>query len=257
MLGAVPLSRAYRATLSDTSVQRLARLLAANDEHDLYERLITSDGISVMSEQPPAPAAAPVPPLRDIIARIIYRDMTEYLPGDVLVKLDRASMAASLEARCPFLDHRMIEFAWRVPTALKVRGGQGKWLLRRVLHRYLPRKLFERPKQGFNVPIGAWLRGPLHNWARDLLDAPRIRRDGFLDPDKVETCWREHLSGQVDRARELWAILMVQAWLEAMRRPPSVIPVAPMGEPAIAPAVAMTRGRRRHHAIQRRVGSFS
>jgi asparagine synthase (glutamine-hydrolysing) len=257
LLGATPLSRAFRATLSDTSVQRLARLLAANDEHDLYERLITSDEISVMSEPSPAPAAEPVPPLRDIIARIIYRDMTEYLPGDVLVKLDRASMAASLEARCPFLDHRMVEFAWRVPTALKVRRGQGKWLLRRVLHRYLPKKLFERPKQGFNVPIGAWLRGPLHDWARDLLDAPRIRRDGFLDPDKVENCWREHLSGQVDRARELWAILMVQAWLEAMRRPPSGIPVAPMGEPAIVPALAMTRGRRRYHAIQQRVGSFN
>src|SRR5215467_15675523 len=239
MLGATPLSRAFRATLSETSVQRLARLLAANDEDDLYERFMTSGEISVMSEPSPAAAAQPVPPLRDIIGRIIYRDMTEYLPGDILVKLDRASMAASLEARCPFLDHRMIEFAWRVPTGLKVRGGQGKWLLRRVLHRYLPEKLFERPKQGFNVPIGAWLRGPLHDWARDLLDTPRIRRDGFLDPDKVETCWREHLSGQVDRARELWAILMVQAWLDAMRRPPSILPISPMIEPAMSTAFAM------------------
>ena len=258
LLAATPLSRAFRATLSETSVQRLARLLAANDEHDLYERLITSDGISVMSENSAAAAPAErVPPLPDLISRIIYRDMTEYLPGDVLVKLDRASMAASLEARCPFLDHRMIEFAWRVPTRLKVHGGQGKWLLRRVLHRYLPKNLFERPKQGFNVPIGAWLRGPLHDWARDLLDAARIRRDGFLDPDKVESCWREHLSGQVERARELWAILMVQAWLEAMRSPPSILPIASMSEPAMSSESAMTRGRKGHAAIQQRAGSFN
>jgi asparagine synthase (glutamine-hydrolysing) len=257
LLWATPLSRAFRATLSETSVQRLARLLAANDEHDLYERLITSDEISVMSEPPPAAAAAPVPPLRDIIGRIIYRDMTDYLPGDVLVKLDRASMAASLEARCPFLDHRMIEFAWRVPTSLKVRGGQGKWLLRRVLQRYLPKKLFERPKQGFNVPIGAWLRGPLRDWARDLLDASRIRSDGLLDSDRVESCWREHLSGEVDRARELWAILMVQAWLEAMRKPSPAQPTASVVEPAMSVAPATTRRRTGGHAIQHRVGSFS
>jgi asparagine synthase (glutamine-hydrolysing) len=253
LLGATPLSRALRGTSSEKSVQRLARLLAAKDEHDLYERLITSDGISVMSEPSPAAAAEPVPPLRDIIGRIIYRDMTEYLPGDILVKLDRASMAASLEARCPFLDHRMIEFAWRVPTAMKVRGGQGKWLLRRVLDRYLPQKLFERPKQGFNVPIGAWLRGPLHDWARDLLDPARIRREGFLHPDRVANCWREHVSGQLDRARELWSILMVQAWLEAMRSPPSILPVSPMSEPATSAALAMTQGRKERHAIQQRL----
>lgn len=257
LLGATPLSRAFRATLSETSLQRLARVLAANDEHDLYERLITSDEISVMSEPPPPAAREPVPPLRDMIGRIIYRDMTEYLPGDVLVKLDRASMAASLEARCPFLDHRMIEFAWRVPTSLKVRRGQGKWLLRRVLHRYLPKKLFERPKQGFNVPIAAWLRGPLHDWARDLLDASRIRRDGLLDSDRVENCWREHLSGQADRARELWAILMVQAWLDAMRKPPCALSVSAMSEPAMSAALATTRRRKEDHEIQQHVGSFN
>jgi asparagine synthase (glutamine-hydrolysing) len=144
--------------------------------------------------------------------------MVSYLPGDVLVKLDRATMAASLEARCPFLDHRVVEFAWRLPTAVKVRGGQGKRLLRRVLHRYLPEELYERPKQGFNVPIGAWLAGPLRDWARDLLAPSRIRRDGILDAQAAETCWQQHLSGQSDRARELWAILMVQAWLDATRK---------------------------------------
>jgi asparagine synthase (glutamine-hydrolysing) len=144
--------------------------------------------------------------------------MLSYLPGDILVKLDRASMAASLEARCPFLDHRVVEFAWRLPTSSKVRGGQGKWLLRRVLHRYLPKELYERPKQGFSVPIGAWLTGPLHNWARELLAAARLRNDGILDARSVETYWQEHMSGRNDRARELWAILMVQAWLDATRK---------------------------------------
>jgi asparagine synthase (glutamine-hydrolysing) len=126
-------------------------------------------------------------------------------------------MAASLEARSPFLDHRIVEFAWRLPTAVKVRAGKGKWLLRRVLSRYLPETLFERPKQGFNVPIGRWLAGPLRDWAQELLDAPRIRRDGFLDAARVQACWQEHLSGRNDRAGELWAILMVQAWLDEVR----------------------------------------
>jgi asparagine synthase (glutamine-hydrolysing) len=143
--------------------------------------------------------------------------MACYLPGDVLVKLDRATMAASLEARCPFLDHRMVEFAWRLPSSMKVRDGCGKWLLRRVLRRYLPSHLFERPKQGFNVPIGAWLKGPLREWAQDLLDGGRIRHEGLLDTEQVTECWAAHLSGRSDRARELWAILMVEAWLEAMR----------------------------------------
>lgn len=147
----------------------------------------------------------------------MYRDMAGYLTGDILVKLDRASMAASLEGRCPFLDDRIVEFAWRLPTAAKIRGGRGKWPLRRVLRRYLPESLFERPKQGFNVPIGEWLRGALREWAQELLEGDRIRRDGLLDPRRVQACWQQHLSGQADRSSELWAILMVQAWLDSIR----------------------------------------
>lgn len=217
LLDALPLTAALRRTLSGANLHRIARLLAATDEDEFYERSITCDGAAATA-YPSTAGAIYVPALRDAVNRLIYRDMLNYLPGDILVKLDRASMAASLEARCPFLDHRVVEFAWRLPLAAKVRDGQGKWLLRRVLHRYLPEELYARPKQGFNVPIGAWLAGPLSNWARELLDPRRIRRDGLLDARRVETCWREHLSGRSDRARELWAILMVQAWLDATRK---------------------------------------
>jgi len=218
LLRAFPLPGALRPTLSGANVHKFAHLLGAADEDQFYDQLISCDPSPVIPE-PSTATADRVPPLRDATGRLLYRDMVGYLPGDILVKLDRASMAASLEARCPFLDHRLVEFAWRLPTAVKVRGGQGKWLLRRVLNRYLPKALFERPKQGFNVPIGAWLRGPLRDWARELLDESRIRRDGLLDARRVESCWQEHLSGHTDRARELWAILMVQAWLDATRDP--------------------------------------
>jgi asparagine synthase (glutamine-hydrolysing) len=218
LLRAFPLPAALRSTMSGANLHRCARVLGAADESDFYDQLITFNSIP-MTPGPSTATGLPVPTLRDAVGRLIYRDMVGYLPGDILVKLDRASMAASLEARCPFLDHRMVEFAWRLPTAVKVRDGEGKWLLRRVLGRYLPKELYERPKQGFNVPIGTWLMGPLRDWARDLLDASRIRRDGLLDARRVETCWQEHQSGQSDRARELWAILMVQAWFDATRKP--------------------------------------
>jgi asparagine synthase (glutamine-hydrolysing) len=157
------------------------------------------------------------PALPDLVSRLMYRDMASYLPGDILVKADRASMAVSLEARSPLLDHRVVEFAWRLTSRFKVRAGKGKWLLRRVLSRYVPEALYERPKQGFNVPIGAWLKGPLRDWAEGLLDRPRIRNEGLLDTEAVRACWQDHLSGRRDRAGELWAILMLEAWLDAAR----------------------------------------
>ena len=166
---------------------------------------------------PGAADPADIPPLPDAVGRLIYRDMAGYLTGDILVKLDRATMAASLEARCPFLDDRVVELAWRLPTAVKIRGGQGKMPLRRVLRRYLPEALFERPKQGFNVPIGEWLTGPLRGWAEELLDGASIRREGLLHSGRIQACWQQHLSGRRDRSGELWAILMVQAWLDFAR----------------------------------------
>ncbi len=216
LLRALSLPVGLRRTLSGENLQKLARVLDVADDHELYRRLIRICGRPATLDPMEADADA-VPPLRDPIGRLMYRDTAGYLPGDILVKLDRASMAVSLEARCPLLDHRVVEFAWRLPTALKVRGGIGKWLLRRVLRRYVPEALFERPKQGFNVPIGAWLRGPLREWAEELLAAPRLRREGFLDPGRVQACWQEHMSGRRDRAYELWAILMVEAWLDATR----------------------------------------
>jgi asparagine synthase (glutamine-hydrolysing) len=231
LLRGLPLPAAMRPSLRGENLQKCARVLEITDERDLYE-LLTTLSPSPMTLDPGEVDATRVPPLSDAVSRLIYRDMADYLPGDILVKLDRATMAASLEGRSPFLDHRMVEFAWRLPTAVKVRGGQGKWLLRRVLRRYLPKALFERPKQGFNVPIGAWLIGPLREWAEELLDGSRIRRDGFLDDVRVQAYWHEHLSGRSDRAGELWAILMVQAWLDATRSP-----YAPPASTAVVKAV--------------------
>lgn len=233
LLAAIPLPPALRATLSGAGVDKLARLLAASDEDELYETLVAANAIPARSSD-----AHAVPPLINLIDRVIYRDMVDYLPGDILVKLDRASMATSLEARCPFLDHRMIEFVWRLPTSFKVRAGRGKWLLRRVLRRYLPAALFDRPKQGFNVPIAEWLRGPLRDWALGLIDPARIRRDGLLDAQWVESCWRDHHGGSGDRSRTLWAILMVQAWLDTVRSAPSHVASSIKSEPVTLTAPA-------------------
>lgn len=150
--------------------------------------------------------------LPDVITRMMYLDSVSYLPGDILVKVDRASMARSLEARCPLLDHRVVEFAWTLPQQLKVRDGDGKRLLKQLLSRYVPRELFDRPKQGFGPPIGEWLRGPLRPWVEDLLDPARLRREGYLRVEPVQHAWAEHVSGRRSHAYALWNLLMFQAW---------------------------------------------
>jgi asparagine synthase (glutamine-hydrolysing) len=122
-------------------------------------------------------------------------------------------MAASLETRAPYLDHRVVEFAWSLPLSLKLRDGQSKWLLRQVLYRHVPRTLIDRPKIGFGVPVGDWLRGPLRDWAESLLDADLLRRQGILRPEPVERRWKEHLSGRRQHDGPLWTVLMLQAWL--------------------------------------------
>jgi asparagine synthase (glutamine-hydrolysing) len=131
------------------------------------------------------------------------------------VKVDRAAMSVSLDTRVPFLDPDVVEWAWRLPVSMKIRGGQGKWALRQILYRHVPRKLIERPKAGFAVPVGSWLRGPLRDWAEDLIAEKRLREEGWLDAGQVRLLWQEHLSGRRDWTTRLWNVLMYQAWLGA------------------------------------------
>ena len=152
----------------------------------------------------------------DPVARMMAWDALGYLPDDILVKVDRAAMAVGLETRAPFLDHRVAAVAWRLPMDMKIRAGASKWALRQILYKYVSRDLIERPKAGFAIPIGQWLRGPLRAWADELLHPDRLQHEGYLRPEPISQLWQQHLSGRYDHTTKLWTVLMWQAWLEQM-----------------------------------------
>jgi len=199
-------------------LHRLAKVLPAKNPQTMYAGLVSHGNEDVVirsSEQPYSVSSGQLETeLTDFTNQMIYLDTVTYLPDDILVKLDRASMGVSLEGRIPMLDHRLVEFAWALPLSMKIQDGMGKWLLRQVLYKYVPQELMERPKMGFGVPIDSWLRGPLREWAEELLDENRLHQQGFLNPQPIRRFWKEHLSGVRNWQYYLWNVLMFQAWLD-------------------------------------------
>jgi asparagine synthase (glutamine-hydrolysing) len=221
LAGFVPRSARF-ANVGD-KLHKGAGVLACQSADALYLGLVSHwhDPASVVigGYEAPTLLTGNVPALNglDDIQRMMALDMLTYLPDDILTKVDRAAMGVSLETRVPFLDHRVVEFAWSLPQSMKLRDGQTKWALRQVLYRHVPKALIERPKMGFGVPIDSWLRGPLREWAEDLLSETRLKREGFFNPAPIRQKWAEHLSGQRNWQYHLWDVLMFQAWLEANR----------------------------------------
>jgi asparagine synthase (glutamine-hydrolysing) len=217
-------SRRYRTSSIGWRASRLALYLAARTAQECYharmlqcqdvDELVLGSGRDI--ERKPANGAMN----GNVYDTMMYADTLSYLPDDILAKVDRASMGVSLEARVPMLDHRVIEFAWRLPLQMKVRNRQGKWLLKRVLRKYIPVPLIERPKMGFGVPVGEWVRGPLRSWAEELLAEHRVRSEGFLNPRRVSEQWMRHLNRTSHEGDSLWQVLMFQAWLTDSARPP-------------------------------------
>ncbi len=209
-----------RQPMPGDKLHKLASLLAIDDPLAMYLQMISlwkNPAEVVRGAQEPASIMAyaqALPAGLEMVERMMVLDTLLYLPGDILTKVDRASMAVSLEARVPMLDSDVVELAWRMPHAWKVHAGTGKWVLREVLARYVPRKLFERPKMGFGIPIDAWLRGPLRAWAEELLAEARLREAGYFDPVAVRAVWQAHLAGGQNLQYLLWAILSFETWRE-------------------------------------------
>lgn len=211
------LPRAMRLRNPSLKLAKLARMLGAPSLPEAYgvvaSHWLRPEDLVVGSQAGPGavPPLASLPGASETEAMLLA-DLVGYLPNDILTKLDRATMAHGLEARVPLLDPALVALAWRLPLELKVRAGEGKWLLRQVLRRYVPDSLVRRPKMGFGIPIGRWLRGPLRPWAEDLLSGCSLRTEGYLDPAAVRAAWQRHLAGRQDLGQELWDVCMLQAW---------------------------------------------
>ena len=207
------------AGVSGNTVAKLAGVLSVEDGVSLYRYFTThwDDPAAVVigGKEGKTEVSDPSIELGHIAEQMMAMDTLTYLPDDILTKVDRAAMGVSLESRIPLLDHRVVEFAWQLPLSMKIRHGQGKWILRQLLYQYVPKKLIERPKMGFGVPIDSWLRGPLRDWAESLLGESRLRQEGYLYPAPIRKKWEEHLSGKRNWQYHLWDVLMFQAWLEA------------------------------------------
>ncbi|NCB26949.1 MAG: asparagine synthase (glutamine-hydrolyzing) [Bacteroidia bacterium] len=230
-----PLSMQFRDLLSASSgqvfsprlrnigdnVSKFAKLIGQTDQTGFYKHFIThwpAPPEVVLDANEPEnyfSRGKSKPEAMDYFESMMLADSLTYLPDDILVKVDRAAMGVSLETRVPFLDHRVVEFAWRLPLSMKIRKKQGKWILREVLYKYVPRNLIERPKMGFGVPIDSWLRGPLRDWADSLLNESRLRQEGIFNPAPIRQKWSEHLAGHHDWQYHLWDVLMFQSWLDS------------------------------------------
>jgi asparagine synthase (glutamine-hydrolysing) len=218
ILGHRLLPRLVAADLG-TKAHKLARILPAETADAVYVGLVSSwddpESVVLGISQPGWPGPQPMSWIADPAEAMMAWDTLSTLPDEMLVKVDRASMAVSLEVRPPLLDHRVVEAAWSLPPTLRIDGSTGKRALRFLLDRYVPRQLVARPKAGFDPPLGTWLRGPLRPWAEDLLSLSRLDAQGLIDPAPVRACWTAHLAGRPGRTYALWSVLMLQSWLEA------------------------------------------
>ncbi|AFK63834.1 asparagine synthase [Advenella kashmirensis WT001] len=195
---------------------KLEQVLGAENMVAFYRQFVSywQDPASVLKGATEPDSAFSQAPLDSLLDTMMAIDTVSYLPDDILVKVDRAAMAVSLETRVPLLDHRVYEFAWSLDEKYKLRGGDSKWILKQLLYRHVPQQMLDRPKKGFSVPMGQWLRGPLRQWGEQLLALPRLEAQNLLDAQRVREVWMQHQSGQVDNSARLWGILMLQAWLD-------------------------------------------
>ncbi|MEA2239236.1 MAG: hypothetical protein QOC81_3960 [Thermoanaerobaculia bacterium] len=205
-------------------IHKVARSISGDDPDAMYFELISHwSNIALHAGTAEAPVMSRMgrPRLEDPVERMMYFDQISYLPDDILAKVDRASMAVSLESREPLLDYRLVEFAWTLPVSMKVQNGLGKHVLRRVLDRYVPKALIDRPKMGFGIPLESLLRGRLRDWAESLLDPASMRAQGFLDATQIQARWKNLLEGKDQWKYHLWGVLMFQAWLQNEERAPA------------------------------------